>query len=581
MHIRWRSPRVRNLALGKPYTIGAQWPDALFSQTERQQYPDSGQLTDGQTGALNVKDPGWVGLLRQYGRSIVIDLGEIQDVRAVELRFLQNLRAGIQFPYTVRFYASADGASWHPVGSCGDQAGWYTEAPQIQVFSTEMHGNAQFIRIQFTAKVYAFMDECYVRGYPAPDRDADPLPGTGLTELMGRNYLVDPDSSDARGFFELRHVPFASSDKGGSRSIAPISREVAPPAREIGAGAEYLTARHPASGGVNHMQLVYTGSGDSLGTWGADDFQPMIAQIAEDGQPVRWLFDATLFGPYGKMPTSAAAWSAWLRDLFLPDVNVNALNQTVGQLKQQFADADFAESVVLTLPATLAAPSDFGSIAPGADSLNMNPADVGPDTAVVNKLAALRWIMQEMLQRWREANPIHLRLAGFYWRPESVNASDPYDPWLIGQVADAVHAEGLLFYWIPFYGSVGVTVARQLGFDAVLIQPNVSFNWNLDAPQRLRSVSDMARYYHMGVEIELHWDITNKNNPAHVETALSRYDDYFTAGQQYGFGGRVTKAYYLNSKSLVQCSRSADQLSRQAYTDTLTFVRDEWTRKNS
>ncbi|MHB1629493.1 MAG: DUF4855 domain-containing protein [Bacilli bacterium] len=639
MRIRWHSPRVRNLALGRPYTIGAQWPDTLFTQTERQQYPDAGQLTDGHTGSLNARDPGWVGLLRQYGRSIVIDLGGIQDVRSVELRFLQNLRAGIQFPCMVRFYASIDGASWHFAGSCGDQASWYAEAPQIQSFATDLHGNARYIRVQFTAKVYSFMDECYVYGRPGPDRDADPWPGAELTELMGVNYLVDPHCPDAGGALQIRHAPaaaaaaaasspdgsgpagpagktrtLASADPAGiSRTLDPSGRAgmtptlastdisgfpatrhtVLAPVDRVGEegaqpgaagdqgdqpGVGYLTSQHPESGGVNHMQLVYTGSGEAAGTWSGDDFIPMVAQIESDGRPVRWLFDATLFGPYGKMPTSAAAWSGWLHELFSPGVNLDALDQTVGQLKRTFADSEFREKVVLTLPSTTAGPSDFGAIGAGMKSLNMNPGDIGPGSAVVNKLTALRWIMREALKRWREADPRHLRLAGFYWRPESVNVNDPYDPWLIERMAAAVHAEGLLFYWIPFYGSAGVTVARQLGFDAVMIQPNVSFNWNIDARQRLRSVSEMAQFYHAGVEIELHWDITSRSNPAHVQTALSRYEDYFTAGTRHGYGGRVTKAYYLNSKSLVQCSRSADQLPRQAYADTVAFVCDEWNR---
>ncbi len=639
MRIRWHSPRVRNLALGRPYTIGAQWPDTLFSQTEQRQYPDAGQLTDGHTGSLNARDPGWVGLLRQYGRSIVIDLGEIQDVRSVELRFLQNLRAGIQFPCMVRFYASIDGASWHFVGSCGDQTSWYADAPQIQSFATDLHGNAQYIRVQFTAKVYAFMDECYVYGRPGPDLDADPWSGDGLTALMGVNYLVDPHCPDAGGALRIRHAPVVApaaaasspdrSDPAGPTGMAPtlasagsagISRTldfagptgIAPTlasadiadvsstrytalahadrAGEVGAqsgvasdqgdqpGLGYLTREHPESGGVNHMQLVYIGSGEVAGTWTGEDFSPMIAQIESDGRPVRWLFDGTLFGPYGKMPTNAAAWSAWLHELFSPLVNLDALDQAVGQLKRTFADSEFQEKVVLTLPSTIAGPSDFGSLAAGMESLNMNPGEIGPGAAVVNKLTALQWIMREALKRWRQADLHHLRLAGFYWRPESVNVNDPYDPWLIKQMAAAVHAEGLLFYWIPFYGSAGVTVARQLGFDAVMIQPNVSFNWNIDARQRLRSVSEMAQFYHTGVEIELHWDITSRNNPAHVQTALSRYDDYFTAGVRYGYGGRVTKAYYLNSKTLVQCSRSADQLPRQAYADTVAFVRDEWSR---
>jgi hypothetical protein len=132
------------------------------------------------------------------------------------------------------------------------------------------------------------------------------------------------------------------------------------------------------------------------------------------------------------------------------------------------------------------------------------------------------------------------------------------------------------FYWIPYYGAPGITAWRQLGFDNVMIQPGVSFNWSIDAALRLGSTADMAQYYHTGLEIEQHWDVVSTNTRL-ATIAQNKYYDYFTGGYVYGYEGNVMKSYYLNSKTLLTAYQNQNPFYHQIYDNTVSFINGKWT----
>lgn len=582
---RWFEHRTTNLALRKPYTLGAQWPDALFHAAEHAQHPDRGTLTsdDGGASPPSAADPAWIGLLRQYGRSVTVDLGAVMDVHDASLRFLQNVRAGIQFPDCVSFYTSDDGVAWRVAGREFLDPSEWRDTPSSIVFSTVIGHSARYVRLQFTPKVHAFIRELKVGGRlgkaDLPRSDEGPV----LTSVMGDNYLIDPEAPDGDGF-AVRDVPRGTGSPGqpagptgSARPTASAeqntpSRQTPGDRKRIAPAEGYLTADDAQSGGVNHMQLVYTGPGDAAATWTADDFLPLVAAMDVNGAPTARLFDGALFCPHAKLPYTATAWASWLDDLFTHGIQLSALDQAVGQIKQLgVVEDDFTVGVVLTLPATMKTAADFGSFGDGPE-LVMDPALVGRERTAQNKYAAISYVLKEELRRFGALAPRHLRLAGFYWRAESQNVNDPYDPWLIRQTAADIHEQGLRFYWIPFYGAMGVPVARHLGFDAVFIQPGVAFHPEVDAADRLAATARLAHRYHAGVELELHWDILSNAHPGKAAAALTRYKEYLAAARRHGFDGAVAKAYYLNTKTLTACSRSTDAVAREAYTATVSLV---------
>lgn len=596
-----------DLALGKPYTLGTQWPDALFQASESH-FPNTGQLTDGQFASTSFSDKGWVGFLRQYGRSVVVNLGAVENVQGVSLDFLQNLGAGIDFPNSVSYYGSNDGSTWHRLGTAWSANGWGDYTPQTQSYAITTDTSAQYIRAEFEDKVFSFADEFSVFGTPGSDNSGDHnLQGRGrdLTQIMGNDFLVDPTVSTIplptglplpgipqpgfpqgesssngpgqSGFSQSTSPDTEFSATGSAMSGFPTGRFMAsPPSDESIQSSGYLTPDGPNSGHVHNMQLVYTDGNGALGTWSQSDFTPMVAQEDASGKPTGWMFDASLFLPYSTTPTTATGWTSWLDNLFSPSIQLSALDQTVGTLKQQLNDPNFKEKVVITIPGLVSHPSNFGAIDSSGQNMDLNPADVGAATADENKVKVIQWYIQQVMTDWKQAGYTNLSLVGFYWMPEALNVADPYDPELIQATSFLVHMTHMNFYWIPYYGAPGITEWRQLGFDDVMIQPGVSFNWSINPAARLQSTAQMGQFYHTGVEIEQHWNVVSTKT-ALAQTAQNKYYDYFTGGNVFGYEGNVMKSYYLNSKTLLVAYQNADPFYHQIYDNTVQFINNKWT----
>jgi hexosaminidase len=83
-----------------------------------QQYPGTGarSLTDGILGGTDHSDGLWQGWIGTDFEATV-DLGAVQPMDTVRVRFLQNVRSWILFPAGVEFSVSDDSLTWRPVGS--------------------------------------------------------------------------------------------------------------------------------------------------------------------------------------------------------------------------------------------------------------------------------------------------------------------------------------------------------------------------------------------------------------------------------------------------------------------------------
>ncbi len=534
--MRWFRKRDSNLAANRPYEIGAQWPDPLFSDTEKRQYPDKGQVTSGQVPSASRKDPNWIGLLRQYGRSITVDLGEPCHIEDVQVAMLEDGAAGIFLPDSVHAYASIDGKSWRRLGSV-DSPPPKNEAlvgkALTQTFVITCDANARYVRLQCVAKVFLFVGGLSVHG--EPDKSSTRMDGYDLVSLMGRNYLVDPATYT---------------------QPSPDMR---------------LKLTHETLMDFHHMQLVYSGLEQPLGTWTVDDFWPMVVGLDENKRPVRHLFDAALFLPQGKMKTSASAWRNWLSHLFAQSAQLAALDEAVARANDALGTPDHRVTVVLTLPGTNANPGEFGSITDGRPSLNFNPQTIGYKKATEQKAEALLWFMRLILAEFSSAALPHLRLGGFYWQPESVNVTNPYDTLLIRQIADAIHAENQRFYWIPIYGAAGFTDAASLGFDGVMLQPNAAFHPEVNTEQRVELACALAEAYGAGLEMELHWDVLSADRDT-AEGAKQRYVTYLQTVARHPYARTAIKAYYLGSKTLVECWRKENPVAHSVYEATESFI---------
>lgn len=514
-----------NLAAHHPYVVRSDFPDAFWHAAEGA-YPDHGQLTDGHLGTLRFTDPAWVGYQYQYVRNITVDLQHPAAVRACSLDFLQDLGAGIVFPDEVRFLGSRDGVHWAPIGLAHHQSDDADFRQQTHAFEIAQAGvNARYVRAEFANKVWAFVDEFAVYGSPGINPHL-PLPTGKITDVPLRGYAH---------------------------------------AHSVGAA------------GIHNAVLVYTKGHGRLGTWTRTDFLPLVASRSLGHTP-RPLFDTILFTPY-RLPTTQSAWQGWLDDLFAPDRQLQALDQALdGQVStwpkwRRIVPFRRRERVVITIPTMRddLAPQ-FAAALEQADRAHTRWAHAPSVRAASGRRAIVAWYLNQVQLRWQRAHFRNLRLVGMAWQPESLSVVHPWDRDVVRATAALVHAYGWRFLWIPFYGAVGLPEWRRLGFDVAMVQPNVSFHWNMDAQARLAEVARFARRYGTGLEMEAHWNVTSRY-PQLADTAQQRYFAYFAAGRTLGFqDSDVVKGWYLNSKTLLSAYFSPLPLYRRVYDCTARFI---------
>ncbi|MCL6547975.1 MAG: DUF4855 domain-containing protein, partial [Alicyclobacillus sp.] len=502
-----------------------------------------------------------------------------------------------------------DGKTWHKLGSAVTTQGGGDYTPQTQAYIIDTHVQAQYIRAQFEDNVFSFVDEFSVYGPKhgqGPDGNngqGQPLPGPGLSQMMGNDYLYDP--SEPKLLTIQQELQTLASPTGPAGAPGPDPQQAQAQLAQFGLpmgpasdhaqdqgnpnsplpNPGYLTWQDPGTAGIKNLYLAYTGAPhntatDSLGRYTVNDWLPYVAQLDTSGNPHGWLFDGVLFGPYGT-PQNVTTVNNWLSDLFAPGINLSALDQAVGQLKQQMNDPNYVEKVVINIPGmdgiSAANASHYGVIDSSGQSLDLNPKDVGPVQAEINKAKVIQWFIQTVLNDWQNAGFTNLQLVGFYWQPESINAADPLEPTLIQYTANLVHQNGGKLFWIPFYGSnYGLDEWQQLGFDDVTSQAGVAFNFSINAQARLQSVAQMAQFYHIGLEMEQPYN-TMSSNTAVAQNALNHFYDYFTGGYVYGYEGDAEKTWYINSKGLTGPYQSQNPFYHAQYDNVVKFVNGQWT----
>lgn len=161
---------------------------------------------------------------------------------------------------------------------------------------------------------------------------------------------------------------------------------------------------------------------------------------------------------------------------------------------------------------------------------------VGEDEAAKNRFLTIQWYVEESERRWQEANYQNLELIGFYWLSENLDASE-FDTKYLPEVGNYLRKKDYWFYWIPWFLAPGYERWDELGFDAVMMQPNYVFVKN-SSKSRLTKAASEAKRYGMGLEIEADPVILGDKN------ARERYYDYLRTAITYGSAKDDLIAYY-------------------------------------
>ncbi|MBO5870996.1 MAG: DUF4855 domain-containing protein [Clostridia bacterium] len=301
-------------------------------------------------------------------------------------------------------------------------------------------------------------------------------------------------------------------------------------------------------GGYENLCLTYTWnpSRNDNGRQTVTDLMPYVAYHDANNNMVDFFFDSYLFLPcvangvtgarlhYDTAnPTKALDWIAYVEDTFNKGTNVDALNEAFGKAKNALNAPDKKAGVFFTIlyPAANAG-ANFGNL--GGKQLNLSRLE--------DRKYAIKWMIDEQLRLYNERGYDNLELVGFYWLEEYLygNKETSEDKVLFKYASDYLHSLGLKFIWIPWFKANGFDIWKELGFDAVCMQPNMY--WQTQAEKdRVQICNQLCNQYGMGVEIEI--DGRGISNGEF----FNRYLDYLEGCMQSGAMNSI-KMYYQDGK---------------------------------
>lgn len=333
------------------------------------------------------------------------------------------------------------------------------------------------------------------------------------------------------------------------------------------AAADYCPPNSAQSGGMRDIMLAYMGRD----AWKQVDFLPYVAYLdkTEGGRPKDWFYDGWLFLMFGGAPSGGAYyngtavkadWEYYLDLLFSPHQNLSALNRCIEEIGVGLGDPGHVCPVIIMIPYLDRATKNFGDV--DGDGIDENPANDA------DRLKAFRWLIDQVLARWQPQAYPHLRLWGFYWMMEGVDARDET---VVKAVADYVHAKGLGFHWIPWFEAPGFDKWAELGFDFVVMQPNFAFMRRLEGAllpdeDRLSRCATHCRALGLGVEMEIDGGVESDlgkqlNLQLYLNHGVDELDGYMKGAARAWYQGQdsIAKLYYSNRP---EANRLYDDLYR-------------------
>ena len=181
----------------------------------------------------------------------------------------------------------------------------------------------------------------------------------------------------------------------------------------------------------------------------------------------------------------------------------------------------------------------------------------------LDRLAACKWFVSNVLKRWKQQKYSNLELVGFYFITEEASRNGT----LIPAFSDYLHSIHYPFTWIPYYSASGWNLWKEKGFDYVWYQPNYFFNENIPE-SRLASACTRARNYGMAMEMEFDEGVLADRK----DCMAYRLRDYMQAFKKFGSWENLPIAYYQSGSAVRALKLSSNPEDHDLYQDFCDFV---------
>ena len=276
-----------------------------------------------------------------------------------------------------------------------------------------------------------------------------------------------------------------------------------------------------------------------------EELLPQVAYLDKEGNIKDTLMDGVLFLPdvsfdfHPKGAKCAEGWKAYMDSIFIPERNLDALNNAVEKVKTALNKPDYKVGVYYTILYTFTDPDVFGEL--GGETTAFEDME--------SRQKGVKWLVDTYIRRHNEGNYSNTEIKGFYWFEEALNPWDKHEEDMIRWACDYIHSLGYKCFWVPYYKAQGCENWKDYGFDVACMQPNYAFDDVFPGltPQRLYDTAAEAKRVGMCVELEI-WKVKedengNIDNPDNIE----RLVNYFRVGAETGYMNSI-KIYYHGSQ---------------------------------
>lgn len=334
--------------------------------------------------------------------------------------------------------------------------------------------------------------------------------------------------------------------------------------------------------GINDLALLYIGS-NHRSKWDKEILRPYVVHTYPDGHS-SWMFDGFLMvefvlfsedgsqsfsidgdWPYGT-PAMKSHWEYMLEHQLGLESNTGckAIDELITELTPELGAPSRKHKVVMSVPVPTKATQVWGKI----DGKNMN------FELVEDRITAINWYVDHVVEKWNKAGFKNLELAGIYWTQEA-----PEYGGATGNMATAVnkhaHELGLKTYWIPYFSVASRSKWAEMGFDVAYTQPNYAFTTTVPYTQ-LEEAVESSFELGLGVEMEMEgYNFTNVNGTIQKSPAPScglydispvfwgRVKDYIDVFESHEAFGFLPVAYYAGYQAFYDYETSGNPRDKE------------------
>lgn len=327
---------------------------------------------------------------------------------------------------------------------------------------------------------------------------------------------------------------------------------------------------------IDDLTLVYLGA-HFHPKWDEATFEEYVVHKFPDGTK-SWFFDGFLIldyciyndkmqaidlGEFKGDPAQRSDWEKLLKVQIGADSGngLHALDNVIGRFIPELGKPGHKHKVVMGVPvAKVESYKAWGNTGDGED-LDFSK--------VADRVKAMKWYIDLLLDTWNAQKFKNIELAGVYWVKESF--STPDDQAMVKQVNEYYHQKKLTTYWIPYYAAQGKDKIKEMGIDVAYLQPNYYFNLSTPISQ-LDSAIDIAWENDMYLEMEFNEKAvlaTSKESPDEYRQKFIDYIDHFEEG---GVFDSFPVAYYSNDLGVYEFKKSDNNYDQDLINRFATII---------